>query len=102
MTRAQILEAARKCVCGGRDADYGAPEDNFATTADLWMTYLQAAHPNGAPDITTKDVAALMCLLKIARIAKGDKADNFIDLAGYAACGGELVTGGVDFENPPF
>ena len=33
----------------------------------------------------------MMALLKIARIAGGNaKADNWIDLAGYAACGGEL------------
>lgn len=36
-------------------------------------------------------MAALLGLLKIARIATGHgKDDNWIDLAGYAACGGEL------------
>ena len=36
-------------------------------------------------------VAALLGLLKIARIATGHgKSDNWVDLAGYAACGGEL------------
>lgn len=39
--------------------------------------------------------AMLMCLFKIARIATGrGKADSFIDLAGDAACAGELATGG--------
>jgi hypothetical protein len=33
----------------------------------------------------------MMALLKVARIATGHgKADNWVDLAGYAACGGEL------------
>lgn len=42
-----------------------------------------------------EDVATLMCLFKIARIATGrGKADSFIDLAGDAACAGELATGG--------
>lgn len=37
----------------------------------------------------------MMCLFKIARIATGyGKADNWIDLAGYAACGGELEAEG--------
>ena len=41
--------------------------------------------------IAPKDVAAMMALLKIARIASGTaKPDNWVDLAGYAACGGEL------------
>lgn len=32
-----------------------------------------------------------LALLKIARIATGHgKSDNWVDLAGYAACGGEL------------
>ena len=42
-------------------------------------------------EITPTEVAAMMALLKIARVASGhSKADNWIDLAGYAACGGEL------------
>nr|DAU67432.1 MAG TPA: hypothetical protein [Caudoviricetes sp.] len=33
----------------------------------------------------------LPALLKIARIASGHaKSDNWVDLAGYAACGGEI------------
>ena len=35
----------------------------------------------------------MMALFKLGRIATGgDKADNFIDLAGYAACAGEIST----------
>lgn len=40
---------------------------------------------------TASDVANMMILLKIARGANGKpKEDNWIDIAGYAACGGEL------------
>ena len=89
MTRPEILAAAEKCVCGDREQDYGKPENNFLTIANLWIDYLQ-----GKPeplDITEKDVAAMLALLKIARIASGHaKADNWVDLAGYAACGGEI------------
>lgn len=38
-----------------------------------------------------KDVAMMLALLKVARIHNGDKMDSFIDLAGYAACAGEIV-----------
>jgi hypothetical protein len=35
----------------------------------------------------------MMALLKIARIATGEpKADNYVDLAGYAVCAGEIAT----------
>lgn len=32
-----------------------------------------------------------MALLKIARAAVNDNPDNFVDLAGYAACAGEAA-----------
>jgi len=86
MTRPEILDAAKKCVCGQREQDYGSPEDNFNTIALMWEAYL------GFKGITAKDVAAMMALLKIARIFTGTATDDsFIDLAGYAACGGEIA-----------
>ena len=84
MERSEILEAAKRCVCGDREQDYGSPEDNFEKIAEFWSTYM------GYP-VVAHDVAAMLALLKIARIATGHaKEDNWIDLAGYAACGGEL------------
>lgn len=86
ITRESILDTAKQMVCGHREQDYGSPEDNFARIANLWMVYL------GVP-ITPVDVAMMMALLKIARIKSGTgTADSFIDLAGYAACGGEIAT----------
>ena len=85
MTRKQILETAAKCVVGDREEDYGSPESNFDRIAAFWNIYL------GGGDINAKDVAAMLALLKIARVASGHaKSDNWVDLAGYAACGGEI------------
>ena len=64
MTRAEILEAARACVCGQRELDYGSPEDNFATIGRFWTTYLAAAHPF--------DFAAALCLT-VKKIIGRDK-----------------------------
>lgn len=91
LTRADILHAAEKCVCGQREQDYGTPEDNFETIAGLWEAYLNKACTRGVNvRVEAKDVAVMMALLKIARIAAGGgKADSWIDLAGYAACGAE-------------
>lgn len=63
MKRAEILEAARVCVCGERERDYGTPENNFETIGLLWGVYLRAAHPELAKvmavnHITAKDVAS--------------------------------------------
>lgn len=93
MTRPEILDEAKKCVCGQREQEYGTPENNFKTIGVFWSTYLQAAHPEfQVPLIDAKDVASMMALLKVARIATGSSADSFVDLAGYAACAGEIAT----------
>lgn len=92
LTRADILHAAEKCVCGQRETDYGTPEDNFKAIAELWSAYLDrmSVGKYGNTIVEAKDVAAMMALLKIARIAAGGgKADSWIDLVGYAACGAE-------------
>lgn len=83
MKRSEILEAARCCVCGEREQDYGTPEDSFGLIGQLWTSYMGTL-------FTSKDVAMMMALLKVAR--QINKADSFIDLAGYAACAGEIVT----------
>lgn len=93
MTRKEILQTAEKCVCGDREQDYGSPEDNFSTIAKLWEPYLSRKCVSRGADVyvSGEDVAALLALVKIGRIASGNaKVDNWIDLAGYAACGGEI------------
>ena len=97
MGRKEILDAASRCVCGEREQDYGTPDKNFELISELWTTYLKAkcVSPKADVCINGEDIATMMCLFKIARIATGrGKADSFIDLAGYAACAGELATGG--------
>lgn len=93
MNRKKILEAAEKCVCGDRNEQYGSPENSFRMIADLWVPYLKEKCLSSGTDvcILPDDVAAMMVLFKIARVATGQrKADNWIDVAGYAACGGEI------------
>lgn len=91
MKRSEILEAAKKCVCGEREEQYGSPGNSFSAIAALWDDYIFAAKRKEV-FITARDVALMMSLLKIAREATGGKADNWIDLAGYAACGGEIYS----------
>ena len=86
--RAQILREAESMVLGDRQDDYGTPENNFERIANLWNSYLDTRLDGRLGAV---DVAAMMALLKIARIASGHgKRDNWVDLAGYAACGGEI------------
>lgn len=95
-TRKSILEAAEKCVCEGEE-QYGPAENNFTLIAALWEIYINAkcVSRSARVDISPDDVAMLMALLKIARTVTGTpKADNYVDLAGYAACAGEIAVGG--------
>lgn len=96
MTREEILKEALRCVTGEREQQYGSPEDSFMAIAELWTVYLEhgCVEDNGAVLLHPEDVAAMMALLKIARICTGKyKGDNWVDLAGYAACGGAWQSG---------
>lgn len=97
MKRSEILDTAKKCICGDRDQQYGSPEQSFEAIAALWGCYLW--HKNdlgqqkgvGKNFISPDDVAAMMVLFKMARVATGSySADSWVDAAGYAACGGEI------------
>lgn len=77
----RMLEAANKAVhAEDMDHDYGKPEDNFATIAALWNTYLEALDCD-CLELNARDVA---------RAATSTKCDHWVDIAGYAACGGEI------------
>ena len=96
MNRKECLTGAEKCVTGQRKQNYGEVENNFSAIGLFWSVYLRNAHPELNMAINTidaKDVAAMMALLKIARIASPTATeDSFVDLAGYAACGCEIAT----------
>lgn len=86
MKREEILARAKDIVSGDRDKTYGIPENSFNRIAQLWQAYLK--YP-----IDSNDVAMMMVLFKIARLqAKPDHEDSWVDIAGYAACGGEIAT----------
>lgn len=98
MTRQEILDAAAKCVCGQPEEDYGAPEDSFGLIAELWTPVIRECVPPGADVcVLPETVALMMALLKVARIAANpNHMDSWGDLAGYAACGGEIAGGSHD------
>ena len=84
--RREILTDAAVCVCSDRNLMYGEPEDNLDVIAGFWETYL------GMP-VSGQMVADMMILFKVARIATAEKPsrDSYVDIAGYAACGGGMI-----------
>lgn len=90
MSRETTLNKALQCVTSDRQNTYGTPEENFSKIAMLWSVYL-GVH------ISPVDVCNLMILLKMARtLSSPEHSDNWIDIAGYAACGEELAIKGVE------
>ena len=83
--RAEILETAKQYVTKDRASDHGDMEDNFKMIADFWSTYLGIV-------INPHEVGVMMNLLKVARIKSNpEHPDNWVDGAGYMACGGEIA-----------
>jgi hypothetical protein len=83
----RVCEEALRIQGGDRQQDYGSPTKNFQDIADMWTNYLEIT--NGTmPQIHARDVAQMMILMKIARNCHKPKRDNWVDIAGYAQCGG--------------
>lgn len=84
MKTSQILLTAEKLVSGDRDQTHGDKLINHNNIALLWSAYLEF-------DVTPKDVAILMVLLKLARTKAGQhNIDDYVDACGYSAIAGEL------------
>lgn len=92
-TRREILQAAERCVCGGRELDHGTPEQSFHAIARQWEAYLASkGFLKEGVTLHAWDAATMLALFKIARIAVGNfVADSYVDGCGYLACAGELA-----------
>lgn len=83
--REKCLREACEIVNGARNQTYGDVKDNFQKIANLWSFYLNTP-------VTSIDVAMMMVLLKTARVSTGPlHLDNYVDVAGYAACACEIA-----------
>lgn len=81
-----ILKEANAIIYGDREKTYGHPSKNLETIATMWNAYLLARSTKAGVEIGAKDVAAMMVLLKTARLANNpDHRDSLVDICGYAA-----------------
>ncbi len=84
MNRSDVLEQAGAAISGDRHDKYGDARDNFANIAAGWQVIFGV-------DVTAEQVALAMVWVKTARLLQTpDHADSWIDMAGYAALGGEV------------
>lgn len=92
--RASVLLEAESLVNGDRNKSYGDPNADFSRTAALWQIYLMGVveRNGGKLTLAAHDVAVMMALLKISRLAwSPEKRDSWVDLAGYSACGADCA-----------
>lgn len=86
ISRNDILEFAGCLINGLREQSYGHPGESFARIAKMWSIVV-------GKDLDCTDVALMLALLKVSRLSNDrTHLDSWVDLAGYAALGGELAT----------
>lgn len=85
MKRGEILDKAKDCVTRDRAAIHGSAEESFTEIAALWSARLKVT-------IRPDQVPIMLGDLKTVRAWNNPShPDNWVDLAGYAACGGEIA-----------
>ena len=87
ISRTDILEFAGCLINGSREQSYGPhPGESFARIAKMWSIVV-------GKDLDCTDVVLMLALLKVSRLSNDrTHLDSWVDLAGYAALGGELAT----------
>lgn len=89
--REEVIQAVSACVLRDRQNSYGDAEANFTQIATRWSLYLSTRMKQEIL-ITPFDIAAMMCDLKLSRLGTSpEHLDNWVDLAGYAVCGGGIM-----------
>lgn len=80
-----ILKEANTIIYGDREKTYGHPSRNLETISKMWNAYLEGKSTD-RNSLNAKDVAAMMVLLKTARLANNpEHRDSLVDICGYAA-----------------
>jgi hypothetical protein len=80
-----ILEEAMRITSGDRQNQYGAADQDFARTAQMWSALKGV-------EFTTEEVAAFQICVKLSRNTHQSKRDNWVDVAGYSKCGHNCAT----------
>lgn len=84
MKKEDVLAKAAELISNDRLKHYGTPNENFNRIANIWSEIFKAP-------VTAAQVALCMAIVKVTRLIQTpDHEDSWIDLAGYAACGGEV------------
>ena len=92
MKKIEFLDEVKDIVTE-REGQHGKPAKTHRVIAELWSIYL--SEKTGIPvKIDAADVAMMLLQAKVGRFISGqsDHMDTVLDIAGYAACAGEIVS----------
>lgn len=81
-----ILDSAAQIVDGDREKTYGSPSKNLDAIAEMWTAWLRARGllASDAASLSFDDVACMMVMLKLARLANDPwHKDSQVDACGY-------------------
>jgi hypothetical protein len=85
MNREEVLRDAEEMISALRDEVYGDPLTNHQRIAEMWSAILDV-------DVRPEEVVLCMIAVKMSRLCRvPDHEDSWIDIAGYAALGGEIA-----------
>jgi len=85
ITPISMTPSGVKYIQEDRQSDYGDAKVSHASIAEFWNCYLarkQDNEPSWQLDAT--DVAVMLSLMKVSRLAYNRKHDSFLDFASYA------------------
>jgi len=86
--KANTLLRTAATILQKRGKDYGTMRENHQRIADIWTVIMQK-------EVTPEQVALCMAGVKIARLVQSpEHEDSWLDLAGYAAVGAEILDDG--------
>lgn len=84
MNKSEVLDQAKVLINGKRSEEYGTAQQNFQRIADIWSVIF-------GHKVTSTQVAMCMIGTKLTRLIQtSDHPDSWVDIAGYAGCGGEV------------
>ena len=87
--REQLLQDVSKIITGDRNREYGEPDQNIGRTYEMLRAYLGS---RSGLELEPEDVCAFAIILKLGRLSHdSSKRDTWMDIAGYAAVGWEVV-----------
>lgn len=81
--REEVLEEAARLISHDRNVTYGPPSQDFERIAAMWSVLF-------GREFSAHEVAMGLICLKLSRLVHSPlHRDNWVDMAGYAACGFE-------------